>query len=216
MLACPNILCPLLYLSFSPTPFPFLTELPVCTRKPQNCGLQGQPLQVSGSGVLTLTALELGLPAPSPSLSSGNSSPEKPDLLVGMPLSPSCQATAWCTPATKVLSLTPATVFPLHQRCWPLESPPALVPRVGWTLVSQPHSQMSRQIPSIDTMEELFFPGQRAIATCRGPVITSEMGPVLRGPPPPSVSLWGKWFPHRLLAVLFSPSMETQWDPKSC
>lgn len=106
------------FISLSPpTPFPFLTELPVCTRKPQNCGLQGQSLQVSGSGVLTLTALELGLPAPSPSLSSGNLSPEKPDLLVGMPLSPSCQATAWCTPATKVLSLTPATVFPLHQRC---------------------------------------------------------------------------------------------------
>lgn len=85
--------------------------------------------------ILTLTALNLEFPAPSPSLSSGSWSPEKPDLLVGMLLSPSCQATAWCTRATAVLSLTPERVFPLHQHCWSLESPSALVPRAGWTLV---------------------------------------------------------------------------------
>lgn len=33
------------------------------------------------------------------------------------------------------------------------------------------------------TVEELF-PGRRAIATCRGPVITSEMRPVSHRPPP--------------------------------
>lgn len=208
------------FISLSPSPLSLSSlNSQSVPENPRTDDFKDNPCRSQALGsfvVLTVTALELGLPAPSPSLSSGNSSPEKPDLLVRMPLSPSCQATAWCTPATKVLSLTPATVFPLHQRCWPLESPPAFVPRAGWTLVSQPHSQMSRQVPSSDPVEELFFPGQRAVATCRGPVITSEMGPVLRGPPPPSVSLWGKWFPHRLLAVLSSPSMGTQWDPESC
>lgn len=163
--------------------------------------------------VLTLTALELGLPVPSPSLPSGNSSPEKPDLLVGMPLSPSCQATAWCTWATEVLRLTPGNSVSTASAL--------LAPRVTFCPCPQGrldpgrHNLIARCLgrePSFDTMEEFFFPGQRAIAICRGPVITSEMGPVLHGPPPPSVSLWGKWFPHRLLAVLFSPPMGTQWD----
>lgn len=114
--------------------------------------------------VLTLTALKLGLLAPSPLMSSGSWSTEEPDLLMGMSLGPSCQATAWCTSPQRRSFHYISTAGP-----WSYLQPLSPGQVGAWS--SQLHSPVSRQEPHSDTVGELLCQARGQLP----PVITSEM-----------------------------------------